>query len=98
AFTELLIDRCGASKVDGVDPSEAQIDFARSRRQGPNVANFQRADGQSLPFQGDSFDAAVMALVIFFLPSPAKGVAEMVRTGKRGGPVFTERCDGAGLR
>jgi ubiquinone/menaquinone biosynthesis C-methylase UbiE len=27
----------------------------------------------------DTFDVAVMPLVIFFIPDPAKGVAEMVR-------------------
>ena len=97
AFTELLIDRCAASKVDGVDPSEAQINFARSRRQGPNVTNFQRADAQSLPFPDNSFDAAVMALVIFFLPSPAKGVAEMVRTVKSDGLVSAYAWDAVGL-
>ena len=31
AFTELLIDRCAAAKIDGIDPSEAQISFARAR-------------------------------------------------------------------
>ena len=33
------------------------------------------------------FDAAVMALVIFFVPDPAKGVAEMVRVVCPGGTV-----------
>ena len=31
------------------------------------------------PFPDDAFDVAVMPLVIFFVPDPAKGVAEMVR-------------------
>jgi ubiquinone/menaquinone biosynthesis C-methylase UbiE len=97
AFTELLMDRCAASKVDGVDPSEAQLSFARSRRQGPKVAVFQLADAQSLPFPDNSFDAAVMALVIFFLPSPAKGVAEMARTVKSGGLVSAYAWDALGL-
>jgi ubiquinone/menaquinone biosynthesis C-methylase UbiE len=97
AFTELLIDQCAPLKVDGVDPSEAQISFARSRRQGPNVANFRRADAQSLPFPDNSFDAAVMALVIFFLPSPAKGVEEMARVVKSGGLVSAYAWDALGL-
>ncbi len=97
AFTELLVDRCAPSKVDGVDPSEAQINFARSRRGGTNVAIFQLADAQSLPFPHNSFDAAVMALVIFFLSSPAKGVAEMVRTVKSGGLVSAYAWDAVGL-
>ena len=35
-----------------------------------------RCDG-SLPFPDDTFDAAVMPLVIFFVPEPARGVTEM---------------------
>jgi ubiquinone/menaquinone biosynthesis C-methylase UbiE len=31
AFTELVIARCAPSQVDGIDPSEAQLAFARSR-------------------------------------------------------------------
>ena len=40
-----------------------------------------------LPFPDDSFEAAVMALVIFFVPDPAKGVAEMARVVRPGGFV-----------
>ena len=41
----------------------------------------------------DRFDAAVMALVIFFVPDPANGVAEMVRVVCRGGTVATYAWD-----
>jgi SAM-dependent methyltransferase len=41
----------------------------------------------SLPFSNATFDAAVMALVIFFVPDPAKGLAEMARVVKPGGSV-----------
>ena len=40
-----------------------------------------------LPFPDRSFDAAVMALVIFFVPDPARGVAEMVRITRPGGLI-----------
>ena len=46
----------------------------------------------SLPFS-DRFDAATMALVIFFVPDPAKGVAEMVRVVCPGGTVATYAWD-----
>ena len=39
----------------------------------------------ALPYADGAFDAAVMALVIFFVPEPAKGVAEMVRVIRPGG-------------
>jgi SAM-dependent methyltransferase len=41
----------------------------------------------ALPFSEDRFDAAVMALVLFFVPDPAKGVAEMMRVVCPGGTV-----------
>ena len=41
----------------------------------------------ALPFSNDSFDVAVMALVIFFVPDPTKGVAEMARVVRPGGQV-----------
>ena len=41
----------------------------------------------ALPFPDDTFDAAVMPLVIFFVPEPAKGVAEMARVVCPGGIV-----------
>jgi ubiquinone/menaquinone biosynthesis C-methylase UbiE len=41
----------------------------------------------ALPFDAARFDAAVMALVLFFVPEPAKGVAEMNRVVGPGGTV-----------
>jgi SAM-dependent methyltransferase len=37
------------------------------------------------PFPDDTFDVAVMPLVIFFVPDPAQGVAEMARVVCPGG-------------
>lgn len=31
AFTELLVDRCSPAEVQGIDPSEGQLAFARMR-------------------------------------------------------------------
>ena len=41
----------------------------------------------ALPFDAGRFDAAVMALLLFFVPDPAKGVAEMARVVRPGGTV-----------
>jgi SAM-dependent methyltransferase len=84
AFTELVIERCAPAEVQGIDPSEAQLAFARTRP-GARMAQFRRGDAMALPFPENSFDAAIMALVIFFVPDPAKGVAEMVRVVAPGG-------------
>ena len=88
AFTKLLIERCAPAEVQGIDPSEAQLSFARARCVGQTV-QFHRGDALALPFGEDNFDAAVMALVIFFVPDPAKGIAEMARVVRPGGTVAT---------
>jgi SAM-dependent methyltransferase len=92
AFTELLAQRCAPTETQGVDPSEAQLAFARTRP-GVHGATFQRGDAMALPFPDDRFDAAVMALVIFFVPDPAKGVAEMARVIRPGGTVAAYAWD-----
>jgi len=92
AFTELLIERCKPVEVQGIDPSEGQLAFARTRP-GAHLAKFQHGDAMALPFDENTFDVATMALVIFFVPEPAKGVAEMVRVVKAGGLVAAYAWD-----
>src|SRR5262245_20445822 len=75
-------------EVQGIDPAEGQLAFARSRSTSHAMA-FQQGDAMALPFPADRFDAAVMALVLVFVPDPAKGVAEMVRVVRPGGTVAT---------
>jgi SAM-dependent methyltransferase len=98
AFTELVVERCAPATVHGIDPSEAQLAFARTRP-AARVAQFRQGDAMVLPFSDDAFDIAVMALVIFFVPDPAKGVAEMVRVVCPGGTVAAYAWDilGGGL-
>lgn len=86
AFTELLIERCAPAEVQGIDPSPAQLDYAK-KRAGARLAQFQQGDAMALPFESARFDAATMALVIFFVPDPKKGVAEMARVVRPGGYV-----------
>lgn len=88
AFTEVLIARCAPSAVFGVDPSEGQLAYARGRP-GTKRAEFRVADAQALPFPDKSFDAAAMALVIVFIPDPAKAAREMARVVRPGGIVAT---------
>lgn len=92
AFTELLVERYKPAEVQGIDPSEAQLAFARVRP-AARVAEFRQGSAMVLPFSKDRFDAAVMALVIFFVPDPAKGVAELVRVACPGGTVAAYAWD-----
>ena len=95
AFTERLIERCAPAGVVGIDPSEAQLAFARSRCN-PLLAQFHQGSATVLPFPEDRFDAAVMALVIHFVPDPAKGVGEMTRVVRPCGLVAAYVWDALG--
>jgi ubiquinone/menaquinone biosynthesis C-methylase UbiE len=78
AFTQLIAEQCEPLRLVGIDPSEAQLAYARQQPLLQSVA-FVNADAMALPFHNDAFDLAVMPLVIFFVPEPAQGVAEMAR-------------------
>jgi ubiquinone/menaquinone biosynthesis C-methylase UbiE len=98
AFTELIVQRHAPREVEGVDPSDGQLAYARTRP-GTAMATYRQGDAMALPFQDRSFDVAVMALVIFFVPDPAKGVAEMARVVSPGGTVaaYAWDMDGGGF-
>jgi SAM-dependent methyltransferase len=84
AFSELILRRCAPKSVVGVDPSPAQIEYARKLL--PD-ARFQVADAMELPFAEHEFDIVASALVIHFIPDRAKAFAEMKRALRPGGLV-----------
>lgn len=92
AFTEMLVERCAPASVHGIDPSEGQLAYARTRP-ASRIAQFRQGDAMALPFEDDMFDVAVMPLVIFFVRDPAKGVAEMARVVGPGGSVAAYAWD-----
>jgi SAM-dependent methyltransferase len=95
SFTESLILRQKPSSVIGVDPSPSQLEFAR-QRSGTAGTRFLQGDAQALRLSDASVDAAVMALVLFFLPDPAQGVRELVRVTRPGGTIAAYHWDPAG--
>ena len=96
AFTAQIAELCSPSKLLGIDPSEAQIEFAR-KRSITQRATFQAGDATDLPCEPSSFDVATMALVLYFLPDPALGENEMKRVIKPGGIIATYEWDVPGV-
>lgn len=92
AFTALLCERCAPVAVTGVDPSEGQLAYARKRNDTP-VATYAQGDAMQLPVGDAQFDAGVMALALFFVPQPGRGVAEMKRAVKPGGIIAAYNWD-----
>ncbi|MCP9851237.1 class I SAM-dependent methyltransferase [Cyanobium sp. Morenito 9A2] len=92
AFTQLIVEQSAPISLVGIDPSEAQLVFARQHPLLKSV-EFVNADAMALPFQDATFDLAVMPLVIFFVPVPAQGVAEMARVVAPGGTVAAYAWD-----
>ena len=84
AFSEQIVRNCNPQEVQGIDPSDAQISFAKTRP-GARPATFQVGDAMALPFEDRQFDVATMALVLFFVPDPARGIAEMKRVVRSDG-------------
>ena len=98
AFSRLVLERCAPKSLLGIDPSEAQIAFARDRRLGP-TATFKRGDATKIDLPDQSVDIAVAALVLHFMPDPALGVREMARVVRPGGLVaaYTWDLEGGGF-
>jgi SAM-dependent methyltransferase len=82
AGTRRLVELAGAGRVAAVDPSEP---FVAALRERFPEADVRAASAESLPFEDDSFDAALALLVVNFMADPAAGVAEMRRVTRPGG-------------
>lgn len=95
ALTQAIVTHADPARVLGVDPSAAFVDYARAHVADPR-ATFMTGDAQALAVDIASFDVAVAGLVLNFVPTPPKGVAEMVRAVRRGGVVAAYVWDYAG--
>lgn len=95
SFTESLVLHQSPASVVGVDPAPAQLGFARQRVATAGVC-FIEGDAQALPLPDARVDAAVMALVLFFVPDPPQAVRELVRVVKAGGTIAAYQWDLAG--
>ena len=96
AFTQLLVERCRPANVQAFDTSAEQLAYARNRLPAGALVTWTEADAMQLPVADACCDAAVMALVLFFVPRAAVGVAEMCRAVRSGGIVAAYHWDVAG--
>jgi ubiquinone/menaquinone biosynthesis C-methylase UbiE len=84
AFSEVILTRCSPGSIAGVDPAPGQVDYARARMP---QAEWRVGDATALPFAENQFDIVVSALVLNFIPDPAKALGEMRRVLRPGGIV-----------
>jgi SAM-dependent methyltransferase len=84
--------------VTGVDPSVTYVKHASRRSRDPFL-RFVVGDARRLPFENAAFDKTVSALVLNFVPEPARALGEMVRVTKPGGVVTSAVWDyGEGMQ
>ena len=78
------------ARVVGVDTSTGMLAVGRDKLRDAGLEErigLLPADAQALPFEDASFAAATIAFGIRNVPDRARGLAEMCRVTKRGGPV-----------
>ena len=73
------------AKVIAVDGSTDMVQAARKRLKGMHQVEVRRGDMEALPIEDGTLDAAMVALVLHHVPDPARALAEIHRTLKRGG-------------
>ena len=75
-----------ASRVVGIDPSEAFVAVARAHHQGSQL-RFAVGDAQHLQFADACFDRTLSLLILNFISDPGKALKEMIRVTRPGGTV-----------
>ena len=96
ALAAVLVDRVGSGTVAAADPMPAFVAALHHRL--PTVSA-EVAPAEDLPFDDDTFDAALANLVVSFMADAHAGVAEMIRVTRPGGTVAAtvwQHADGVG--
>lgn len=95
--TRMAAEAVGPSgRAIGIDPGPGMLAQAKRRAvDAGSRAQFRLAAAEDLPFEDESFDAAVMSLVLHHLPSDVKDVAlrEILRVLKAGGRLLLVDLD-----
>ena len=92
-LTSELAGRVGPENVAAIDPAEQFVAACRERNPG---ADARQGVAEHLPWEDDSFDAALSCLVLAFMKDADAGLREMARVTKPGGRVGVCMWDIAG--
>lgn len=78
-----------ADLIHAIDFSESMIEAIKQKINDVNLKNVyaQHGDGQALPYDSNSFDAAFSMFGLIFFPDRKKGFSELYRTLKPSGMV-----------
>ncbi len=86
ALSQSIAERAAPSRLHGLDPSAAFVEYARRRVVGDEVT-FGVGDALDVDADDDSFDVAVCGLVLNFVPDQRRALSEMSRVVAPGGLV-----------
>jgi SAM-dependent methyltransferase len=95
SLTRALAGRFTASRIVGLDVSEAYVAYARRRTGEPRI-EFRVGDACAMPFPDQSFDYVLSMLVLPFVPDTRTAVAEMRRVARPGAVVAAAAWDARG--
>jgi len=85
-LTKSLLAHDGVTGVVGIDVAEPLLGQARSDIADPR-AKFDHVDAAALPYVGESFDHALLMLVVNFLDDRPASLHEAIRVTRAGGTV-----------
>jgi SAM-dependent methyltransferase len=94
-LTAVLAERYGASRVDAIDPTPGFVAAVRQRLPGVDV---REGTAEQLPYADGAYAASYAQLVVHFMADPVRGLAEMARVTRPGGPVAACVWDHGGGR
>src|SRR5579862_6524715 len=78
ALSQTILRLATPTQVKGIDRSAGYIAFAQDQIRDERVA-FEVGDAQALPVENATYDVAVSALMLNFVPQPNRAVEEMRR-------------------
>uniref|UniRef100_UPI00321725B8 bifunctional demethylmenaquinone methyltransferase/2-methoxy-6-polyprenyl-1,4-benzoquinol methylase UbiE n=1 Tax=uncultured Draconibacterium sp. TaxID=1573823 RepID=UPI00321725B8 len=83
--------KLGNVSITGIDISEGMLNVARkkiAKKKLENQIRFRKADSENLPFDSDTFDAAIVGFGVRNFENLEKGLSEILRVIRPGGVFF----------